>query len=133
MAGPPETLVGAAHQVTQEQLVQYAEASGDHNPLHLDDAFAAGTPYGRTIAHGMLVLAFLSEMLTRNFGMRWLTGGKLRVRFRAPVHPGDTVRSDGKLRAAPSDGQEATYDVACWNQDGVQVISGEATLPRPVP
>lgn len=133
MAGPPETLAGAAHQVTQEQLVQYAEASGDHNPLHLDDAFAAGTPYGGTIAHGMLVLAFLSEMLTHNFGMRWLTGGKLRVRFRAPVHPGDTVRSDGKLRAAPSDAQEATYDVACWNQDGVQVISGEATLPRSVP
>jgi 3-hydroxybutyryl-CoA dehydratase len=132
VAGPPETLASVAHQVSQSQLGRYADASGDHNPLHLDPAFAAGTPYGRTIAHGMLVLAFLSEMLTDAFGMAWLTGGKLNVRFRAPVYPGDVVTTDGRLRSTPGNEQKAIYNVACKNQRGEQVITGDATVRWPL-
>ena len=61
MSDAPETLQPVERRITQEQLVRYADASGDHNPLHLDEEFARGTPYGRTIAHGMLVLALVSE------------------------------------------------------------------------
>ena len=57
VSGAPETLTPVTHRVSQAQLVKYADASGDHNPLHLDGDIASGTPYGKPIAHGMLVLA----------------------------------------------------------------------------
>ena len=89
-------------------LNAYADASGDHNPIHIDEAFAKTTPMGGTIAHGMLVLSFISEMMTAAFGERWLASGSLDVRFRAPARPGDTVTArataqepkDGRLRYA---------------------------------
>ena len=112
--------------ITQEQLVQYADASGDHNPLHLDEEFARGTPYGRTIAHGMLVLALVSELMTRSFGCAWLRGGRLKTRFRAPVFPGDTVRATGTLKT--SDDSSATYEVAVTNQNGENVITGDTSV-----
>lgn len=117
-------LAGAARVVTQDQLHLYAEASGDHNPLHLDEQFAAATMFGRTIAHGMLVLAFISEMMTAAFGERWLRAGALDVRFRAPVFPGDEVQAVGTLR----EGGGKVYDVVVRNQDGVDVITGTATV-----
>ncbi|MBM3940710.1 MAG: acyl dehydratase [SAR202 cluster bacterium] len=127
MSDAPPRIAGPEHRVTEAQLRRYADASGDRNPLHLDPAFAATTPYGKPIAHGMLVLAFLSEMLTREFGKAWLCGGKLKTRFRAPVFPGDTVTAGGTLRAT-SDGM-AVYDVAVRNQGGAEVITGEASIP----
>jgi len=66
--------------VTQEQVRRYADASGDHNPLHLDADFAAKTAFKRPIAHGMLTLAFVMELLTQAFGRTFLEGGRLRVR-----------------------------------------------------
>ena len=127
MREAPERLRAVEHRVTQEQLARYAEASGDYNPLHLDAAFAAGTPYGRPIAHGMLVLAFVSELLAQEFGEAWLSGGRLKARFRAPVFPGDVVRAEGRLRSAENG--VAVYDVSATNQDGVQAITGEASAP----
>ena len=131
MASPPAILPALVHTVTQAQIARYAEASGDHNPLHLDPAFAAGTQYGGTIAHGMLVMSFLSEMMTHAFGMGWLTGGKLKVRFRAPVYPGDVVTTEGSLREGDDESGEAAYNVACRNQSQEPVITGEARVPWP--
>lgn len=127
VSGAPETLTPVTHRVSQAQLVKYADASGDHNPLHLDADFAAGTPYGKPIAHGMLVLAFVSELLTKSFGRAWLCGGKLKTRFRAPVYPGDMVTASGTLKSATD--AQATYTVSVHNQGGEAVITGEATVP----
>ena len=132
MVEPPDTLPSSRHEVSQDQLARYADTSGDWNPLHLDPAFAAATPYGRPIAHGMLVLAFLSDMLSSAFGLSWSSGGKLRVRFRAPVYPGDVVVAEGALRKRSPPAGEVTYDVTCRSQTGEPVITGEATLPWPM-
>lgn len=121
-------LKGQPRTVTQGWLAHYAEVSGDRNPLHLNPAFAATTPYGKTVAHGMLVLALVSELLTVRFGMGWLAGGKLRVRFRAPIFVGDRVTASARLRSVAPDGAEATYDVAVRNQAGAGVITGEAKV-----
>ena len=126
MSGAQETLAPVERRITQGQLAAYADASGDHNPLHLDADFARGTPYGKPIAHGMLVLALVSELMTRSFGAAWLRGGRLKTRFRAPVFPGDTVRASGALKA--QDGARATYEVTVTNQDGEQVITGDASV-----
>jgi 3-hydroxybutyryl-CoA dehydratase len=127
MTAAPAELTPVSHRVTESQIAKYADAAGDHNPLHLNAEFAATTPYGRPIAHGMLVLAFVSEMLTRSFGRSWLCGGKLKARFRAPVFPGDTVTTAGTLKSTSD--SRATYTVVARNQDGTDVITGEAVVP----
>ena len=110
-------------QLSQEQVQRYADAVGDHNPIHVDEAYARGTPLGGTIAHGMLVLASISEMMAAAFGERWLRGGKLRVRFRAPARPGDAITAS----AEPS-GRGGAYAVEVRNQQGEVLINGTAEL-----
>tara|TARA_Y100000588_G_C13343505_1_gene539192 strand:- start:48 stop:485 length:438 start_codon:yes stop_codon:yes gene_type:complete len=125
----PKVIKGIPHLISKQQLIQYANCSGDHNPLHLDQAFAERTPYGKPIAHGMLVLAFISSMMTASFGQRWLSGGKLKTRFRAPVYPGEEITSIGTFRAFSPDGRDAVYSVSCVNSSGTPAITGEATIP----
>ncbi len=60
-----ETLPVIEKIITREQIRQYSQVSGDFNPVHLDEEFAAQSSFGRVVAHGMMTLAFLSEMLTR--------------------------------------------------------------------
>ncbi|MGH2389792.1 MAG: MaoC family dehydratase, partial [Chloroflexota bacterium] len=76
-AKPGETLGPLEILVSAERVRAYAEASGDHNPIHLDTAFAAGTRYGGTIAHGMLLLAYLSRLMSGRFGRAWVENGQL--------------------------------------------------------
>ncbi len=116
--------------VIQENINLYAEASQDFNPIHIDEEFAKKTPLGGTIAHGMLILAYVSQMMTAAFGRSWLTGGKLNVRFRNPARPGDTITVSGKiLKVERKEGQTLIKcDVLCHNQNGEPVITGEANL-----
>jgi 3-hydroxybutyryl-CoA dehydratase len=116
--------------VTQENINLYAEASQDFNPIHVDEDFARKTPLGGTIAHGMLILAYVSQMMTAAFGRSWLVGGKLDVRFRAPARPGDTITVSGKIRKLEKgEGQTSIHcDVFCRNQDGEAIVTGEASL-----
>jgi len=112
--------------LTQEKIDRYADASGDHNPLHIDAAYAATTQFGGTIAHGMLVLAYLSEMMTASFGGAWAGSGGLKVRFRGAARPGDTVTAAG--RVIKTDGEKVVCEVECRNQNGEVLISGEASV-----
>ena len=119
--------------VTQEQINRYAEASGDFNPIHLDAQFAAASSFGRIVAHGMLVLAFLSEMMTTAFGPTWLQSGQLKVRFRAPAYPGDEVTTFGQVTKLTDQegGRQAVCAVGCRNQQGEELITGEASVSIP--
>jgi 3-hydroxybutyryl-CoA dehydratase len=112
--------------LSQDMLHRYADASGDHNPIHIDEAFAATTPMGGTIAHGMLVLSFISEMMTGAFGERWLASGSLDVRFRAPARPGDTVTARATAQE-PKDGR-LRYAVEVVSQTDEVLISGTAEV-----
>jgi 3-hydroxybutyryl-CoA dehydratase len=101
---PPVAATGAARDlpvvcrtITQAQLDAYSQVSGDRNPLHWDARFAAGTQFGGVIAHGMLTLALISEMLAGAFGRAWLEGGKLEVRFKGAARPGDRVKTWGRV------------------------------------
>ena len=114
--------------LSQEQIGRYADATGDHNPIHVDEAFARATPFGGTIAHGMLVLASIAEMMAAAFGEAWLTGGSLRVRFRAPARPGDTITARAQPQAARA-GVTFVYAVECRSQRDELLISGTAEVP----
>jgi len=120
-------------QVTQPDIKRYADASGDYNPIHIDEAFAATTPLKGTIAHGMLVLAFVSEMLARAFGEAWDESGRLSVKFRSPARPGDTLTVSGQVDSllSESDIVWATCSLWCRNQADEVVVSGEARVRVP--
>ncbi len=113
--------------VTQAVINLYAQASGDHNPLHTDPEFAAGTQFGGTIAHGMLVLAYLSEMLTGAFGERWLGGGRIKARFRAPARPGDTVTARGRVTKVENG--TVRCEAECRNEAGEVLVSADVQVP----
>ncbi len=116
-----------SRRLTQAAIRRYAEATGDFNPIHVDEAFARSTEFGGTIAHGMLVLAALSEMMTAAFSRTWLESGKLDVRFRAPARPGDTITA--RVKGPPhADAGVLRYSVEVVKQDGEVLISGNASL-----
>ena len=124
-----DELSPVSKKITQEKVNQYAEASGDFNPLHIDPEFAKTTFYGGTIAHGLLSLAFISEMMTKAFAKGWLAGGKMTVSFLAPVRPGDSITARGIVKKKKEeDGQRIVVcEVFCENQKGEKVIAGEAS------
>ena len=130
---PGDSLPSVHKTVVQERVREYAQASGDFNPLHLDAEFAATTQYGRTVVHGMLVMAYISEMMALAFGRNWLEGGRLKVRFRAPVYPGDQITTFGEVRKVEeADGHiRLNCSVGCRNQGGEEVINGEASVTMP--
>ncbi len=117
-------LVMVTKTIDRETIRDYANVSGDSNPIHLDESFARTTPFGGIIAHGMLTLASVQEMMVKNFGVAWLTSGKLDARFRGPTRAGDKVTT-GATR-----GSEGVYDFECQNQSSVVLISGVAEVPE---
>jgi 3-hydroxybutyryl-CoA dehydratase len=126
-----DSLTGFEREITQDRVDAYAEASGDHNPIHLDESYASTTQFGTRIAHGMLSLALVTEMLATEFPSTWHSGGKLKVRFSAPVFPGETVVTYGEITAIDEteDGLSATYTIGCKKPDGTDAVVGRATVP----
>jgi 3-hydroxybutyryl-CoA dehydratase len=110
--------------IDQARVNEYARAAHDMNPLHLESPEAAGSQFGKPIAHGMLVLALVSEVMASGFGERWAAGGYLKVRWRAPAIPPVTVTASAELKR--TDGGVATYDVACTADDGTVLLTGTA-------
>ncbi len=125
-----ETLPPVIEPITQEKINFYAEASGDFNPIHVDEAFAAQTPLGGTIAHGMLILAYVSEMMTQSFGQNWGSTGKLSIRFKAPARPGDTMTVTGKIDSIENKESVSFVNcsIKCCNQRDETIITGEAVV-----
>jgi len=109
------------------QIVQYAGASGDYNPLHTDEIFTTKVAgYPSVFAHGMLTMGMTGKMLTDYVGDGRLT--KYGVRFTNQVWPGDTLESTATVKEIKEeDGQKiVVLDVATTNQDGVPVVTGYA-------
>jgi acyl dehydratase len=105
------------------QIVQYAGASGDYNPLHTDEIFTTKVAgYPTVFAHGMLTMGMTGRMLTNYVGDGRLT--KYGVRFTNQVWPGDTLTATATVESV-EDGI-ARFQVETKNQDGVTVVSGYA-------
>src|SRR4030042_2246419 len=125
-----KTLNPVVKHITQEKINLYAEAAGDFNPIHVDESVAAKTPFGGTIAHGMLNLAYVSEMMTSAFGESWLSGGKLRAKFKEVARPGDTLTINSKINCIEQkdDVSYANCIFECRNQKGEMIVVGEAIV-----
>ncbi len=110
------------------QLVQYAGASGDYNPVHTDEVFTTKVAgYPSVFAHGMLSMGMTGKMLTNYVGDGRLT--KYGVRFTRQVWPGDNLTAKATVEAIREEGGEYFVDLAvsAVNQDGAEVVSGYAS------
>jgi acyl dehydratase len=116
--------------ITQANINRYAQASKDFNPIHIDLDFAKKTPLGGTIAHGMLVLGYVSQMMTETFGHNWLNSGKMGIRFKTPARPGDTLIISGRIDTIVNhhDTTLVTCQLKCSNQKDEIVIMGDAQV-----
>jgi 3-hydroxybutyryl-CoA dehydratase len=111
--------------VTDELLEHFAQATGDRNPIHFDDAYAAETRFGGRIAHGMLVGGLISALLANELpGPGTIYLGQ-ELRFRAPVRPGDQVRCE--VEVTELDGRRITLATRAWVGETL-VVDGTARV-----
>jgi len=114
--------------ITRADIEAFAVVTGDRNPLHLDDAFARRSRFGRPIAHGALVAGVISAAL----GMVLPGPGAIylsqTLKFLRPVFPGDTVTATVEVTAYRADKGIVTLRTTCANQSGDPVVDGEAML-----
>lgn len=126
--------VGDSHEeevcrnLSRTQIVQYAGASGDYNPLHSDEVFATQVAkYPSVFAHGMLSMGMTGRMLTN-----WVGDGRLKafgVRFTSQVFPGATLTAKATVTAIRDENGEkiVDLDVSTTNEDGTEVVKGTAS------
>lgn len=119
------------HTITDEMIRAFADASGDTNPVHLDDDYAASTRFGRRIAHGMLTTSIISAILGNDLPGEGTIYLSQNVKFRAPVFVGDTITAAVELSAYREDKRIATFITTATNQDGTLVLEGEAVVIAP--
>ena len=127
----PGGLPNLTKYITQDRLRAYAQASGDSNPLHLDPGFAATTQFGGIIAHGMLTLAFIAQMMVAAFGRSWLETGTMKARFKGAAYLGDEVETRGNVTHDEpiSSGRLVACSVGLRNRgSGQELISASATV-----
>lgn len=128
---PGQALPSLTKHVTVEQIRQYAEASGDRNPIHLDETFARSAGLPGVIAHGMLTMAFANQMLTDWLGDRRLLK-RLQGRFAGMVLPGDDITCSGSVASKDSETRRVTINLVVTNQRGERVFNkgvAEAEFP----
>jgi acyl dehydratase len=114
--------------LTRTQIVMYAGASGDYNPLHSDELYTTKVAgYPSVFAHGMLSMGASGKVLTDWFGVDRLA--RYGVRFVNQVWPGDTLTATATVEAIRQEGDRHLVDlvVTTVNQDGKPVVTGTAT------
>ena len=115
-------------EITDDLIRKFADLSGDHNPIHLDENFAAKTRFGRRIAHGMLSGAFISAVLGTEFREQKIVYLSQTLKFVSPVFIGDTVTTTGTVTAIRDDKGIVTISTTCTNQNGKKLVTGEAAV-----
>lgn len=114
-------------QITDKMVHQFAEMSGDFNPIHLDDEYAKTTRFGRRIAHGMIMGALISRVLNEKIG----SGGiylAQNLKFVNPVYIDDIVTLELTVTGIRREKGIATVETLAKKQTGETVVKGEAII-----
>jgi 3-hydroxybutyryl-CoA dehydratase len=114
--------------VTDQLIQDFAELSGDRNPIHLDEEFARGTRFGQRIAHGMLSGAFISAVLGNEFKDRKIVYLSQTMRFTAPTFIGDTITTTATVTNIREGKNIVTLSTECKKQTGEITLTGESIV-----
>ena len=114
--------------VTDYDVYTFAGVTGDFNPAHVNEAYAATTSFKKRIAHGMLSAGFVSAVLgTKLPGAGSIYAGQT-MKFLSPVYIGDTVTATATIKEILEERRRIILTPEVTNQDGVTVFTGEATI-----
>lgn len=116
--------------MTQEKINAYIDAAEDYNPIHVDPEYAKNTVFKSTIAPGYQFIAYLSELMARDFGEKWITGGGMELRLIKPVFPKNTLTIGAKVveKNEKDNGTSIKCDVWIKNQDDKDIVVGYTTV-----
>ena len=117
--------------ITSDMIERFAEATGDYNPIHLDEEFARGTKFKTRVAHGMLQAGILSGILGTEFpgvGTIYLSQ---TLKFMKPVFIGDEITFHLKVLELIEEKNRIRIETICENQKGETVVTGEALVMPP--
>ena len=126
-----ELKIKSIKKLISEKMVQdYAEVSGDFNPIHLDENYAKKTDFKNKIVHGMLLISNITEIMFKNFGNSWNESGSLKIKFRNPLPVNSSLITNLKIIKFDknNDGTLFTCEVMCNDHDGNILISGIASV-----
>lgn len=117
--------------MTEDMIVNFARATNDFNPVHMDEEFAAGTMFKKRIAHGLLTLGLISGIMAGEFpGQGTIYLGQT-VKFLRPVYIGDQLAVELTVTQIDPEKNRLTVKTEVTNQDGKKVLSGEAVVMPP--
>ncbi len=116
--------------ITEKDVFAFADASGDFNPLHIDEEYARRTVFGRRIAHGILTAGIISTVLGGEIPGLGTIFVELHMKFLKPVYFGDTVTATGTVMEIINP-KRVRLLVACVNQQGEDVAIGNAIVVPP--
>lgn len=119
-----------AKTLTEQNVFAFADVSGDHNPLHIDEAFARQTVFGKRVAHGILTAGIISTVLGSEIPGVGTVFVELHIRFLAPVFLGDTVTARATVTELIN-AKRVRLLVSCMNQDHKDVAIGNALVIPP--
>ena len=117
--------------MNQERVVAYARATGDNNPIHLDEDAGAKSIFGRRVAQGMLTAGFISGVFGTQFPGQGTIYLSQSVRFLKPVFMGDAITVRLKVLEVMTGKNRIRVETTCLNQDGKKVLVGEAVVMPP--
>ena len=114
--------------ISDQMIRSFADLTGDTNPVHLDDSYAAGTRFGRRIAHGMIAAGLISATLANDLPGPGTVYLSQTLQFKGPVYPGDTITATVEVKNVRPDKPIITLSTICTNQDDKAVLEGEAVV-----
>ena len=117
--------------IEQADIQSFADLTGDHNPVHVDEEFAKTTRFGRRIAHGMLTASLISSVLANKLPGEGSIYLGQTLQFVAPVFPGDTITARVTIKDIREGKGIVKLDTICTNQRDELVLRGEATVLLP--
>lgn len=118
-------------QITDKMIKDFAQATGDFNPIHMDEEYAAKTKFKKRIAHGILSAGLISRILANEIpGPGAIYMGQT-LKFKSPVYINDILTVRATIANIREEKNIITLNTVCINQSAIEVLEGEATVWLP--
>ena len=117
--------------ISESDIYLYAGVTGDLNPAHINEVYAAKTFFKTRIAHGMLLAGFISTVVGNKLPGPGTIYVRQELNFLAPVHIGDTITAKAEVIEIISEKNRTKLKTTCMNQDGITLLDGDALVSPP--